>query len=92
MMEKINMGEFIEIKALKRLVKIYNETEGLIELIKKVVNQYEPQIDSIMNKKYEEKKKEMFKESFKTTRPLFTEETTRRILKEIEERKQKITN
>lgn len=87
MLEEINMGEFVEIKALKKLKKIYNETDELINFIKKVINQYEPQIDRLINKKYKEIKNEMFEEALKNNRPLFTEETTRKILGDIEKRK-----
>ena len=85
MLESIDMGEFSEVKALKRLRKLYNENSELIDFIKKVVNQYEPQVDSLIDKKYKKIKNEMFEGSFKNNRPLFTEETTVRILKEIEE-------
>lgn len=92
MLEEINMGEFVEIRALKKLVKIYNETDDLIDFIKKVINNYEPQIDSFIDKRYKKIKEEMFKENFQNMRPLFTEETTRKILKSIEEREQAILN
>lgn len=92
MLQEINMGEFIEIKALKKLVKIYNETDDLIDFIKKVINNYEQEIDGFIDKKYNKIKQEMFKEHFKNMKPLFTEETTRKILKSIEEREQAILN
>ena len=85
MLESIDMGEFSEVKALKRLRKLYNENGELIDFIKKVVNQYEPQVDSLIDKKYKKIKNEMFEESFKNNRQLFKEETTVKILKEIEE-------
>lgn len=92
MLEQINMGEFMEVKALKKLTKIYGETNELIEFIKKIVNQYEQQIDSLIDKKHKKMKEEMFEEvTAKNNRPLFTEETTRKILKDIEEKKQAIT-
>ncbi len=91
MLEEINMGEFVEIKAIRKLVKTYNETDELIDFIKKIANQYEPQIDSLISKRYKEIKKEMFQEVPKNNRPLFTEETTRNILKNIEDKKT-ITN
>lgn len=87
LLEEINMGEFVEIKAIRKLTKMFNETTELTEYIKRVVNQYEPQIDELINKKYEELSKEMFEEKVNDKRPLFTEETTRKILKDIEERK-----
>ena len=69
-----------------------NETKEIIEFIKKIANQYEPQIDSLMNKKYNEIKNGMFQDTTKNNRPLFTEETTKKILKNIEDKKQTITN
>ena len=89
MLEEINMGEFVEIKALTKLTKIFNETEDIVDFIKKVVNNYEIQIDHLIAKKYKEIKNEMFEEQ-RNKRPLFTEETTKRIIGNIE--KQKITN
>lgn len=88
MLEEINMGEFVEIKSLKKLAKIYNETEDLISFIKKIVNQYEPQIDLLIDKRYKKIKDELFQENIKNNRPLFTEETTKKILKDIENKKQ----
>lgn len=92
MLEEINMGEFVEIKSLYKLTKLYNETDELIDFIKKVVNQYEPQIDSLIDEKYEKIKDEMFNDNIKNNRPLFTEETTVKILKDIEERKDIMIN
>ncbi len=92
MIDEIDMGEFVEMKALKKLTKLYNETDELIEFIKKIANQYEPQIDALMDKKYNKIKEEMFEENMKNNRPLFTEETTKKILNDIEERKQIATS
>lgn len=92
MLEEINMGEFVEIKVLKRLTKIYNETDELIDFIKKIVNQYEPQVDALIDKRYKKIKDEMFEENTKSNRSLFTEETTRRIFENLEEKNKIITN
>ena len=91
MLEEISMGDFIEVKPLKRLSNLFNEKDDLMDFIKKVVNQYEPQIDKQIDKKYQKIKDEMFEAKFVNNRPLFTEETTRKIMKEIEERKKLIT-
>lgn len=87
MLEEIDMGEFVEIKAINKLCRIYNQTDGLIHFIKKVINQYEPQIDNLVDNKYKIIKNKMLDEPIKNNRSLFTEETTIKILKEIEERK-----
>lgn len=91
MLEEINMGEFVEVKALKRLTKMFNETGELTDFIKKVVNNYENQVDSLMSKRYKDLKNEMFKDE-KNNRPLFTEETTKKIIGNIEKQKQIITD
>lgn len=90
MLEELNMGEFSEIKPLKKLKKINNEKDNLIDFIKKVVNEYEPQIDNLIDKKYKKIKEEMFEEAVKQNRPLFTEETTKRIIGNIEKAGQAI--
>lgn len=92
MLEDINMGEFVEVKALIRLTKMYNETEDIVDFIKKVVNDFEPKVDHLINKRFKEIEKEMFENEVNNNRPLFTEETTRKILKDIEERKQVVLN
>lgn len=90
--EEVEMGEFVETKALKQLTKIYNQTDDLIEFIKQIVNNYEPKIDKLIQKKFKESKKEMFDEGVRNNRPLFTEETTRKIIGDIEKRKLKMQN
>lgn len=92
LLEEIDMGEFVEIKPFKRLTKMINETDELTDFIKKVINNYEPQIDSLINKKYKEMKNEIFQEEIKNNRPLFTDETTKKIIGDIENQKQIITN
>lgn len=90
MLEEMNMGEISEIRPLRKLTKIFNETDGLKEFIKKITNNYEIQIDSFISKKYKEVKSEMFEQKTKDKIPLFTEETTKKIIGNIE--KQNIIN
>ena len=77
-------------------MRLYNETGDLIEFIKKIVNVYEPQIDKQIENRYKEIKEKMLNKDSETNiqnnRPLFTEETTRKILKNIEDKKQPITS
>lgn len=89
MLEEIDMGEFVETKALKQLTRIFNQTEDLIEFIKIVVYEYEPKIDKLIQKRFKEIEKEMFVDTIKNNRPLFTEETTKKIMDDIEKRKLK---
>lgn len=88
MLEEIKMGEFVNDWVLNRLKRIYSETPELIEFIKRLINEYEPKVDNLINRKYKKIKEEMFIEAAKNNIPLFTEETTRKILKDIEVRKQ----
>ena len=49
-MEKINVGESVNMTALRRLIKTYNETNDETKFIKEVVYNYEPQIDNLIEK------------------------------------------
>lgn len=86
-LEEIDMGEFVETKSLKQLTKIFNQTDDVVEVIKRVVNNYEPAIDKLMQKRFKQIEKDMFEEGIRSNRPLFTEETTRKIMNDIEKRK-----
>ncbi len=92
MLEEINMGDITEIKPLKKITNIYNETDDLINFIKKIVNIYEPQIDGLIDAKYKKIKQDMFEKVEKNNRPLFTEETTKNILESLQEKKQVMTS
>ena len=72
MLEKIDMGEFVEIRALNKLCNTYNETDELIHFIKKIINQYEPQIDNLIDNKYKKIKDKILEEPIKNNRPLLT--------------------
>ena len=82
MMEQIELSDFTSIKALRKLVKIHNETADVKDFIKKVCYEYEPKIDKAVENERKELKDEMFKD---TNRPLFSEETTKKILAHIAE-------
>ena len=73
--------------ALRRLVKIYNETEELTKFIQKVVYEYQPKIDGLMQEKSRKLADEMFEEHhISNNRPLFSEETTKKILSHMNEK------
>ena len=84
-MEKINMHEFTSMTALNRLVKIYNDTENIGNFMQKLVSDYQPKIDSLMEKQLEIESNEMFSKVENPNRPLFSEETTKKILNRLEE-------
>ena len=86
MMEQIELNDLTSMKSLRRLVKIHNESENIKTFIKKVCYEYEPKIDKALEIYRKEVQGEMFKNA---NRPLFSEETTRKILAHIaEENKQ----
>ena len=74
------MNDVVNMTALRRLVKIYNDTEELTKFIKKVVYDYEPKIDELIREKSDEIADEIFGEKRKVSRALFSEETTKKIL------------
>lgn len=80
-LEQIQISESVSMTALRRLVKIYNETEELTKFIQKVVYYYQPKIDELMQEKNSDLANEMFEEhQIASNRPLFSEETTKKIL------------
>ena len=79
-LENIQMNDVVNMTALRRLVKIYNDTEELTKFIKKVVYDYEPKIDELIQEKSDEIADEIFGEKRKVSRALFSEETTKKIL------------
>ena len=86
-MEKIEIDDLVNMTALRRLVKIHNETEELTKFIKEVIYNYEPKVDKIMNKYLKEAAEEMLSKSSNPNRPLFSAETTKKILNHITEEK-----
>lgn len=88
--EFINFLEKIQIKdltqnrtALRKLVKMYNETEEISKFIQKVVYEFEPKIDKLIAEQNKKITAEMFSKVQSSNRPLFSEETTRKIMAHI---------
>ena len=80
-LESIHISESVNMTALRRLVKIYNDTEELTKFIQKVVYDFQPKIDELMQEKNSDLANEMFEEHHvANNRPLFSEETTKKIL------------
>ena len=84
MMEQIELKDLTAMKSLRRLVKIHNDTESLKDFMKKVCYDYEPKINKAVEEYRKKIKDGMFEDS---NRPLFSEETTRKILAHIAEEK-----
>lgn len=89
-LEKINMSELTSTPALRRLVKIHNETTSIMDFIKEVVYNYEPKIDKLTAKQMNKLSKEMFEDLENPNRPLFSEEAAQRVMRHINEETIKI--
>ena len=100
-LEQIYIEEITSMTALRRLVKIYNDTEELTKFIQKVIYDYQPKIDELMEEKNDEIANEILEENCEEnqknktknpTRALFSEETTKKILANIKEEKMTVNN
>lgn len=85
-MEQIKINELVNMTALRRLVKIYNETDDLTRFIQKVIYEYEPKVDQLIENENEEIKEEMLGNIKDSNRPLFSEETTKKIMSHIHDK------
>ena len=83
--EKINMSGVTSMPALKRLYKIHNESSNVIDFIKEVVYSYEPKLDKLIEKQIDKLANDMFEEVENPNRPLFSEETAKRVMSHIKE-------
>lgn len=85
-MEQIQMSDLVNMTALRRFIKIHNETEELTKFIEKVVYEYEPKIDKLIAEKNKEFTNVIFSKVENSNRPLFSEETTRKIMGHMKEK------
>ncbi len=91
-LEKIQMNDVVNMTALRRLVKIYNETEELTKFIQKVIYEFEPKIDKLIAEQNDEITEEMLSKIEGANRPLFSEETTKKIMAHIYDDPKIVTN
>lgn len=84
--EKINVSELVNMTALRRLVKIYHETEDVTKFIKEVVYNYEPKVDKLIKKYTENIAEGMFCNVDNPNRPLFSKQTAEKIMNHMEEK------
>ena len=84
-LEKIEINDLVSMTVLRRLVKIYNETDELTKFIQEVVYNFEPKVDKLISEQNKEVLKEMLSKVENSNRPLFSEETTRKIMAHIHE-------
>lgn len=71
--------------ALKDYIKIHNESSNVIDFIKEVVYSYEPKLDKLIEKQIDKLANDMFEDVENPNRPLFSEETTKRVMSHIKE-------
>ena len=58
--EKIQITDIVNMTALRRLIKMYNETDELTQFIQKVIYEFEPAIDKLIAERNDEIAQEMF--------------------------------
>lgn len=84
-LEQIEINDLVKMTALRRLVKIHNETEDIPRFIQKVIFDYEPKVDKLIEKKKNEIANQMFSSVEDVNRPLFSKETTKKIMAHLNE-------
>lgn len=84
-MENIKIDDKVNMKVLRKLVKYYNEIEDITKFIKEIIYEFEPKVDKLVDHQNEELANKMFKTDKDPNRPLFSEETTKKILSHINE-------
>ena len=85
-LQKLEYREKVEVTPLKALVNLYREAEDDKRFITGLVYEFEPQIDDLLEKvagpHYSRNVKALSKEN--PNRPLFSEETTRKVMGHLE--------
>lgn len=82
-LEQIEINDIVSMTALRRLVKIHNETGELPRFMEKVMYHYEPQVDKLIENKNSDIANQMFNKVEESNRPLFSKETTRKIMSHL---------
>jgi hypothetical protein len=83
--ENIKFRDIVETTVFKKLVKTYNETKEVTDFIKKIVYEFEPKIDKIINEQIDEEAEKLFSHVSNPNRALFSEETTKKIMGHMNE-------
>ena len=78
--EKVKLGDNIKIGAMSKLDKIYNQSKDEKELIRKIAYDFQPEVDEKIDS---ERKTDMFRNIKNPNRPLFSKETTQKIMGHI---------
>lgn len=85
-MEQINISDVVSMTALRRLVKIQNETDDVTRFIKQVIYNYEPKVDKLMTEHMENISDGILGKIDNPNRPLFSEETAKKIMSHMAEK------
>ena len=83
--EQINLSDMVSMTALRRLVKIQNETDDVTKFIKEIIYEYQPKVDKIMAERTENMADGIFGNINNPNRPLFSEETAKKIMNHMNE-------
>jgi len=77
---KIDLVESTTMTALKRLTKIFYESEDLLTFIRNVTQNYSIKVDKLVEKEYYQKLIEMMKENKDPNRSLFSVDTVNKLV------------
>ena len=80
-METIQIHSLVNMTAFRRLSKILYESDGIANYIKNIIWEYEPQVDKLIN---ENLSHEILENVENPNRPLFSQETTKKIMSHLE--------
>ena len=81
-MENIQSKD-ITMQPLKKLIKIHNESKEITRFIQELIYKFEPDVDKMVESKNNQISQKMFSNKENPNRPLFSEETTKKILSHI---------
>ena len=83
--EKMEIVDNVGNSPLRKLVKIYNENDKIVDFMKQVVLWYTPRVNKLINKEYNEEVKQMLDKInlYDETRTLFSRETTTKVITKI---------
>ena len=79
-MEKIKIGKIGQQGVLTKLVKIHNQSKDVKEFIRKLANEFQPKVDKELKNNRKEIKENMLGKEQNPNRPLFSKETTEKIM------------
>ena len=84
-MDSIFIQDVVQVRPLKKLTKLHNETVDIKDFIKILAYEYEPIVDAEVNKKRQYTTADLLGSSERNpNRSLFSEETTRKIMEKME--------